>query len=71
MPDDCVHAWACPGPVPVPQQANQIAIVLPLYCTKCAAVMTKVAPPPEPEPQHKIARAQFVPQGMPAPVQRR
>lgn len=53
----CTHAWSCPTAFPIPGEAG-VTIVLPLYCTRCAAVQTKIAPPPE---QSRVARAHLLP----------
>jgi hypothetical protein len=61
MTEECQHEWACPTAVPLPQERG-LAILLPLYCTRCAATMTKVAPAPEEQTaQSKIAQARIVP----------
>jgi hypothetical protein len=61
MTEECQHEWACPGPVPLPQERG-LAIIWPLFCTKCTELRTKVAPAPEEQtPQNKIAQARIVP----------
>lgn len=70
MTDDCQHVWSCPGALTLPAGEGSVAILLPLYCTQCAEIRTKVSPPPEVPAQNKIAKAQMIPP-VPAQLQRR
>lgn len=66
MIDECLHRWHCPGPVTGQGPAGPF-ILLPLYCTRCAATITRQAPAPEMDEKAR-ARAQIaVPQLVPTP----